>query len=127
MSVALCTYGSVKKLELPLNINNYGVGKQLGVFMKKKYNSKIVASGTNLFVISENRSNNTFEKYSELNENKVFLPSTLDKRSNFCVCSFMQKIYFIGGYSKTKPKIFSSVNSCMCYDIKSNKWTFIAT
>ena len=39
----------------------------------------------------------------------------------------MQKIYVIGGYRKTKPKIFSSVNSCMCYDIKSNNWTFIAT
>ena len=42
-SMALCTYISVRKLEHPFNLNSYGVSKQLGVFIKKKYNSRIVA------------------------------------------------------------------------------------
>ena len=46
---------NVRKLELLFDINNYGVSKQLGVVIEKKYNSKTVASGTDLFVISQNR------------------------------------------------------------------------
>ena len=45
-SIAVCTKESVRKLELPFDINNYGVSKQLGVVIEKKYNSKTVASGT---------------------------------------------------------------------------------
>ena len=116
-SVALCTYGSVRKLELPFNIKNYEASKQLSVFMKKRYNSKIVACGTDLFVISKSRQNCTFEKYTEFNENKIVLPSTLDKRSNFCVCSFMQKVYVIGGGIITQKDFYSTIASCMCYDI----------
>ena len=119
----MCTKKNVRKLELPFDINNYGVSKQLGVFMKKKYNFKIVASGTDLFMISKNRSNNTFEKYSELTVNKNILPTFLDKRFYFCVCSFMQKIYVIGGSKKTLENIYS----CMCYDLKNNKWKYIAS
>ena len=54
-SIAVCTKKSVRKLNLPYDINNYGVSKQLGVVIEKKYNSKTVASGTDLFVISQNR------------------------------------------------------------------------
>ena len=71
-SIAVCTKESLIKLELPLNINSYGVSKQFGVFNKKKYDSKIVASGTDLFVINESRKHFTFENYSESSGNKIF-------------------------------------------------------
>ena len=51
----------------------------------------------------------------------------MDRRFFFCVCSFMQKIYVIGGFRKTQHKIGSSIASCMCYDIKRNKWTYTAS
>ena len=63
-SIAVCTKESVRKLELQFDINNYGVSKQLGAFIKINYNSNIVASGTDLFVISQVWHNSTFEKYS---------------------------------------------------------------
>ena len=62
---------SLRKLELPFDINNNGVSKQLGVFMEKEYNSKKVASGTDLFVLSQIRQNCTFEKYYESSGNKI--------------------------------------------------------
>ena len=74
-SIAVCTKESVRKLELPFDINNYEVSKQLGVFMEKKYNSKIVASCTDLLVISQIKQNCTFEKYSKSSGNKIVLPS----------------------------------------------------
>ena len=86
-----------EKVRTSTDINNYGTSKQLGVFMEKKYNSKIVASGTDLFVMSQIRQNRTF-KYSESSGNKIVLPSPLNKRSSFCIYSFMQKIYVISGY-----------------------------
>ena len=122
-TIALCTHRSVRKLEPPFNLNNYRVSKQLGVFFKKKYNSKIVASGTDLFLISESRKQCTVEKYSESSGNKNILPPLIDRRFNFCVCSFMHKIYVIGGCRKTLENIYT----CMCYDIKNYRWNYIAS
>ena len=105
--VLLCVQKkSVRELELPFDINNYGVSKQLGVIIEKKYNSKIVASGTDLFVISQIRQNCTFEKYSESSGNKIVLLSPLNKRSSFCICSFMQKIYLLMGAKKFEEDNF---------------------
>ena len=109
---------SVRKLKLSCDKNNYGVSKQLGVFIEKEYNSKIVASSTDLLVISQIRQNCTFEKYSESSGNKIVLLSPLNKRSSFCIGSFMQKIYVIGGCKKFEEENFNStIASCMCYDI----------
>ena len=52
----------------------------------------------------------------------------LDKRSSIFVCSYMQNIYVIGG--EVIFEGFSSpftTASCMCFDIKSNKWTYTAS
>ena len=50
------------------------------------------------------------------------LPLMLDERSRYCVCSFMQKIFVIGGSNSNE-----SINSCMAYDCKIKKWTYIAS
>ena len=57
----------------------------------------------------------------------IVLPSTLDERSRFCICSFMKKIYVIGGYRGKQENFGSCINSSMCYDIKNNKWTYVAS
>ena len=87
----------MRKLELPFDINYYGVSKLLGFVIEKKYNSKIGANGTDLFVINQTRQNCTFEQYSKSSGNKNVLLSPLNKRSSFYICSFMQEIYVIGG------------------------------
>ena len=120
-SVAVRKNTSLKLLEIPLSMKSYENSKQIGVITKRRHNSKIVAHGSNLFVISESRRNIMFEKYLVSSEEKIVLPSMLDKRINFCVCSFMQKIYVIGGESKIQENSSSIFDSCMCYDIKTNK------
>ena len=126
-SVAVRKNTSLKLLEIPLSMKSYENSKQKGVITKRRHNFKIVAHGSNLFVISESRRNIMFEKYLVSSEEKIVFPSMLDKRINFCVCSFMQKIYVIGGESKIQENSASFIDSCMCYDIKSNKWTYVAS
>ena len=117
-NITVCTNKNVRKLELLFDINNYGVSEQLGVVIEKKYNSKTVASGKDLFVISQIRQKCTFKEYSEYSGNKIVLLSPFKKRSSFCICSFMQKIYVIGGCKKFEEENFySTIASCMCYDI----------
>ena len=123
-SIAVCMKRRIKRIEYPFCMSSYENSKKICVITKRRYNSKVVACGSNLFVISDSRRYNMFEKYSESCGNKIGLPSILDRRSEFCVCSFMQKVYVIGGYGKMND---ISINSCMCYDIKSNKWTYIAS
>ena len=106
--IALRMNRNIKRLEHPFSLNSYEESKNIGVVTKRRYNSKTVSCSSSLFMISENRSNNTFEKYSELSENKSILPTFLDRRFNFCVCSFMQKIYVIGGCGKTQDRFGSS-------------------
>ena len=120
-SIAVCMKGSIKLLEFPFNKNIYKNSKQISPITKW---SKVVDCGSNFYVLNESC---TFEKYSESSENENTLSPLLDNRSGFCVCSFMQKVYVIGGYIEIQGRIGSSIDSCMCYDIKSDKWTYIAS
>ena len=45
-----------------------------------------------------------------------------DKRRCFCVCSFKQNLYIIGG----KNSSFETLKSCLVYNIKCDKWSQIA-
>ena len=52
-SIALCTEGSIIRLEHTFSLNTYEISKHIGVVTKRRYNSKLVACGSDLFVISE--------------------------------------------------------------------------
>ena len=88
---------SIKVLEFPFTTNHYKKINQKGFNTNKSYNSKIVACDSNIYEVKES---GTFKRYHSSSKNKNSLPSLLDKRSEFCVCSFMQKIYVFGGESK---------------------------
>ena len=132
-SIAVCTNRSVRRLEIPFSLDSYEKSKRLGVFMNRRVGSEVVAFGSDSFVINGSMENcdyeksNFFEKYSESSKNKTALPSTLDERYCFCICSFTQKVYVIGGNRIIKWKDNRSISSCMCYDIKSSKWIYIAS
>ena len=79
-SIAVCMKESIKILDHPFSMSNYKNSKRIDLITKRRYNSKTVAYGSNLFVISESRRSCSLEKYSKLNENKIVLPSLLDKR-----------------------------------------------
>ena len=122
-SIAVCLKKSINRLEYPYSLNSHEDFNQISVITKKWYNNKVVACGSDLFVLRKRRRTFAFEKYSESSESKTVLSSLLDNRLHFCVCSFMQRIYVIGGNIKTED---FSIDSCMCYDIECNKWTYIA-
>ena len=121
-SIAVSINGSIKRLEYPFTMFSYKNSEQSNTLIT--LNSEVVACGSVLFLMGESRRNCTIEKYSKIIKNSIVLPSLLDKRIQFCVCSFMQKIYVVGGYIEVGNY---TINSCMCYDIKSNKWTYVAS
>ena len=105
--------------EPPLSFTS---GKPVCYLLKTNRDSKLVVSGSNVYLFGESEQKASFVKYSESSKSWNVLPSVLDERSRFNVCSFMQNIIVIGG-SKNKE----SVSSCMAYDCKINKWTYIAS
>ena len=118
-NIAVCINNSKKVLESPNILNSYENSKQIDFITKRRYNSKVVASGSSLFVINKSMGHlGKFEERLDPSENNVVLPPFFKKLTNFCVCSFMQKIYVIGGCKKFEEENFySTIASFMCYDI----------
>ena len=63
------------------------------------------------------------ESYSEETKTWKHQHIYFEEQFDFSLCSFLGKVYIIGGWSKTVEKTFSS---CSTYDMKSNKWNKIA-
>ena len=53
-NIAVCINNSKKVLESPNIVNDCENSNQIDFITKRRYNSKVVACGSNLFVISEN-------------------------------------------------------------------------
>ena len=119
-SIAVCMNRSLKVLEFSLAMNNYEKINQKDFKTNVSNNSNIVACESNLYEIKENC---TFKRYNNSINNETDLPSLLDERLDFCVCSYMRKVYVIGGQGKLQGFVYS----CMCYDINSNKWTYVGS
>ena len=75
-----------------------------------------------MYVLDEYELNTLFVKFSESSKSLNVLTSVWDKRSEFCVCSFMQKIIVIGGNINEE-----SISSFIAYDINTNNWTYTAS
>ena len=122
LNVAVCKGGFIKMLEPHFSLRNFTSSKSDFSLPKFNCDSKLVVSGSNLYLFGECWKKTSLGKFSQSSKHWNVLPSLLDERNKFCVCSFMQKIIVIGGY-----EYFKSINSCMAYDIKTNKWNYIAS
>ena len=122
ISIVVCNDGIIKMLEHPFSLKSFIRSKSLCSLPTFNSNSKLVVSGSNLYVLDKNGPNTSFVKFSESSKRLNVLPFLPDKRSRFSVCSFMQKIVVIGGNINYKP-----INSCLAYNTKTNKWTDIAS
>ena len=121
ISIVVNKDGIIKLLEPPFSLKiNTSIGS--ASLPKTNRDSKLVVSGSNLYLIGETWQNNSLVKFSKSSKSLNVLPLMLDERSRFCVCSFMQKIIVLGG---TKNK--ESVNSCLAYNLKNNEWSYIAS
>ena len=123
ISLVVCKDGIIKMLEPPLSLRNYTSSKPVCTLPKTNRDSKLVVSGSNRYLFGKYQQSKLFLSFSESSKSFNVLPSMLDKRSRFDVCSFMQKIIVIGG----NISCWESINSCMAYDCKINKWTYIAS
>ena len=117
INLIVCKDGIIKVFEPPLSFTS---GKPVCYLLKTNRDSKLVVSGSNVYLFGESEQKASFVKYSESSKSWNMLPSFLDERSRFC--SFMQKIIVIGGIKNKKL-----VSSFMANDIKTNKWTQIAS
>ena len=88
------------------------------LLQKKMFNSKLTANGSDQFVLIDYLRQNSLEKYSELCENKIVLLFMSDKRSNFCVLSFLYEIFDIPGEVNIEDILFNT-DTYMCFDIIS--------
>ena len=63
------------------------------------------------------------KKYSLSTHTWKQLANMYDNRDEFCVCTFMDKIFIIGGTkSRTGGWYRVSVNSCLQFNTKANTW-----
>ena len=124
-SIAVCMNKSLKIIESPFSLNDYGSSNQLCALYT--HNSKVVTGGSDLYFISNSWPSCTFKKYPKSSKTFNILPPLLDERDDFHVCSFMQKIFVVGGYVTNERSSFRMSGYCVCYDKKRNKWAYIAS
>ena len=93
--------------------------------LERQFNSKAVCVKGEVYVlggVSWRVDNVTsIGKYSPSENTWTKETSMHDGRTKFCVCSFLCKIYVIGGAIKDVP-----IKSCAVYDTKSRAWSSIA-
>ena len=126
-SIAVCMDGDIRLLKKPFSLSNLDTSEDISSISGKSFGSKIAACGSDLYVVSESDQNCSLEKFSTANRKWKALPSLLDRRDSFCVCCFMQKIFVLSGNRCDEKNLYKSCNSCMTYDIKNNKWTYISS
>ena len=122
ISIVVWEDTNIKMLEHPFCLKNITNTIPVCPLLKTNRYSKLFVSGSNFYLFGESEQKSSFVKFTEPSKSWNILPSFLDKRSRFCVCSFMQKIVVIGGNINKE-----SLNSCMAYDINTNKWNYIAS
>ena len=89
---------------------------------------KTAVVNSDIFVVGgymTNYSQNLYfvEMFSNKNKAWCYKTQLPDKRNRFCICSFKQNLYVIGG---SVGKLSETSSSCLVYNIKSDKWSQIA-
>ena len=84
------------------------------------FNSDILVIG-GYEIISEFRKDSySVEIFENNNKSWSYKTEVFDKRRCFCICTFKQNLFIIGGFTSTYLK------SCFVYNMKSDRWTQIA-
>ena len=104
--------------------NNLENVKFLSSMKNKRYNFKAVCLKGEVYVFSGRINLKNFlmsvEKYSPSSNNWSEVAFMFDKRSNFCACAFMDKIYIIGGFSFNGRH--KTTNSCLRFNTVEKNW-----
>ena len=103
---------------------NFSAFKPIQFLKPKRHFGKAVI-GQHIYSVSESNSSEDLsivETYSMKSDNWKNTTQLQDMRYDFCVCSFKQNLFIIGGNYKHE----NYLNTCLKYDVKINKWCSIA-
>ena len=102
---------------------NFSTYKCVPMREVKRYFGKAVI-GQDIYVVNRHNSSRNFgivQTYSTRSDNWKTTTELLDIRHDFCVCSFKQNLFLIGGIFTYK-----FLNECLEYDVNDNEWGYIA-
>ena len=112
--------------------SNLNEDKTLSSMNEERSSFEAVCSKGEIYVFgginSSNKLINSVEKYS-LSANKwIVVANMVDKRLYFCACSFMDKVYILGGFcNNSYVNGFSASSSCLEFNTKQNNFKEIST
>ena len=98
---------------------NFPTFESVPLIKPKGYFGKAVI-GQNIYVVSESKSSQDLtivETYSMKSDNLKITTHLLHMRYNFCVCSFKQSLFVIGGNYMYDMML----NTCLKYDVKNKQ------
>ena len=108
--------------------NNFKNVKNISFMKKQRWRCKAIRLKEEIYVFGgiDEKKNvvMTIEKYSPLDNCWSIVTDMYDGRTEYCTCSFMGKIYIIGGYNNG-----SLLDSCIQFDpncSSNNKWKTVA-
>ena len=106
----------------PFLLNNFDTKVYLPSLSKQQYKCKVIASCSDIYLLYDCSIPPSVKLYSPSTSWKC-LPPLIETKVNYSVCSFMQKLFVIGGrdtYNKYDRK-----DTCMFYEKQSDSWTTI--
>ena len=94
------------------------------MFIKMKNGCKAIANGIDIYLLEQDEVSysSSVKLYSTPANSWKTLPLQKVEKLDYCVCSFMQKMFVIGGRGNSGRYH----SSCMFYDKQSNFWTSMA-
>ena len=116
-----------------LNGSNFEVS-ELPSMLDARYNCKTAVIGSDILVVggyytedNTQRSLYSVDVFKTNRKSWVYKTELFDKREKFCICSFKQNLYIVGGMKSPHNRKLGieTFKSCFVYNIKYDKWSHI--
>ena len=102
----------------PFLFNNFDAKVYLPTLLNQKYACKVIASGSDIYLLDDFSDTPSVKLYSSSTKSWKCIPPMIEQKLNYCVCSFMQKLFVIGG--KDTYNKFDRKDTCKFYDKQSD-------
>ena len=109
--------------EKPFLLKNFDTKVYLPRVSKENIVLKAVNNGFDMYLSDQDNLNKSFsiKLYPSKGKKWKSLPPPDEQRKDYCICSFMRKLFVIGGNNRGRCR-----RSAMVYGKQSNSWTSIA-
>ena len=105
---------------LPLLMNSFDSKMRTSSVLKQEYGCKAIGSGCEIYLLNQFKIGSWYAVKSYLSSTDSLnnLLSLYEEKLNYCICSFMGKLFVIGG----KNKLERYDRPCVFYDKQSSIW-----